>query len=313
MTGVQTCALPIFGAEVAGDLKAGRNVVAILGRNDGGVAAVAFRLTAGKEVLAESGAAWKASLADPGKGWEAPAFDDAKWPAATVVNKMGAAPWGDVFGGARAAAKKGGKRTPTSSVAAAEELILRPGFKAELLHNVPKPEQGSWVSLAVSPEGDLVAGDQGGVLWRVSLKDPAKPVVTKIDTKFFGCHGLLFAHGARDRAECGGHGRRFGLCRRRVHELAVQRNAGGHAHRQRQSDCDGLVHRSPPSSLGWSRGRYHGAVSRRRTGTAVHASLRGAADERGRDYRPSFAPVGRATADRVVCAAFRPSRKSLSL
>ena len=185
-----------FGAEVAGDLKAGRNVVAILGRNDGGVAAVAFRLTAGKEVLAESGAAWKASLADPGKGWEAPAFDDAKWPAATVVNKMGAAPWGDVFGGARAAAKKGGKRTPTSSVAAAEELILRPGFKAELLHNVPKPEQGSWISLAVSPTGDLVAGDQGGVLWHVSLKDPAKPVVTKIDTQAIGCHGLLFAHGA---------------------------------------------------------------------------------------------------------------------
>ena len=81
-------------------------------------------------------------------------------------------------------------------IAAAEDLILQPGFNAELLYNVPKPEQGSWVSLAVAPNGDLVAGDQGGVLWHVSLKDPAKPVVTKIDTKFFGCHGLLFAHGA---------------------------------------------------------------------------------------------------------------------
>ncbi len=183
-----------FSAEVGGDLKAGVNTIAILGRNDGGIAAVSFRLSADKTVFAESGANAKTSLADPGKGWEAGAFDDAKWAAATVVKKMGEAPWGNPFGGGKKAANA--KRAPSTSVAPADELILPAGFKAELLHTVPKPEQGSWVSLAVSPEGDLVAGDQGGVLWRVSLKDPAKPVITKIDTKFFGCHGLLFAHGA---------------------------------------------------------------------------------------------------------------------
>ena len=184
-----------FVAEVGADLKAGVNTIAVLGRNDGGIAAMSFRLTAGKKVLAESGAHWKTSLADPGKGWETTGFDDAKWPAATIVKKMGEQPWGNPFSGNKPLAK-GGKRTPSNAVAPADELILQPGFKAELLHLVPKPEQGTWVSLAVSPEGDLVAGDQGGVLWRVSLKDPAKPVVTKIDTKFFGCHGLLFAHGA---------------------------------------------------------------------------------------------------------------------
>jgi putative heme-binding domain-containing protein len=184
-----------FAAEVGADLKAGVNTIAVLGRNDGGIAAMSFRLTAGKKVLAESGAHWKTSLADPGKGWETAGFDDAKWPAATIVKKMGEQPWGNPFSGNKPLAK-GGKRTPSNAVAPADELILQPGFKAELLHLVPKPEQGTWVSLAVSPEGDLVAGDQGGVLWRVSLKDPAKPVVTKIDTKFFGCHGLLFAHGA---------------------------------------------------------------------------------------------------------------------
>jgi putative heme-binding domain-containing protein len=184
-----------FVAEVGADLKAGVNTIAVLGRNDGGIAAMSFRLTAGKKVLAESGAHWKTSLADPGKGWETAGFDDAKWPAATIVKKMGEQPWGNPFSGNKPLAK-GGKRTPSNAVAPADELILQPGFKAELLHLVPKPEQGTWVSLAVSPEGDLVAGDQGGVLWRVSLKDPAKPVVTKIDTKFFGCHGLLFAHGA---------------------------------------------------------------------------------------------------------------------
>jgi len=183
-----------FTAEVAGDLKVGVNTIAIVGRNDGGIAAMSCRLNAGKAVLVESGANWKTSLADPGKGWDAVTFDDAKWAPASIVKKMGEAPWGNPFGGDKKAAN--GKRTPSTSVAAADELILQPGFKAELLYTVPKPEQGSWVSLAVSPEGDLVAGDQGGVLWRVSLKDPNKPVVTKIDTKFFGCHGLLFAHGA---------------------------------------------------------------------------------------------------------------------
>lgn len=182
-----------FTAEVAGDLKVGMNTLAIVGRNDGGIAAMACRLTAGKAVLVESGANWKTSLADPGKGWDAVKFDDAKWTPATIVKKMGEAPWGNPFGGDK---KANAKRTPSTSVAAPDELILQPGFKAELLHLVPKSEQGSWVSLAVSPEGDLVAGDQGGVLWRVSLKDSSKPVVTKIDTKFFGCHGLLFAHGA---------------------------------------------------------------------------------------------------------------------
>ncbi len=196
-----------FSTEVAANLKAGVNTIAILGRNDGGIAAMAFRLSADKTVLAESGASWKTSLTDPGKGWEAAEFDDAKWTAASVVKKMGEAPWGNAFAESKTAGKKtaatkkapaaaAGKRTPTTSVAAADELILRPGFKAELLYNVPKPEQGSWVSLAVSPEGDLVAGDQGGVLWHISLKDPAKPVVTKIATQFIGCHGLLFAHGA---------------------------------------------------------------------------------------------------------------------
>jgi putative heme-binding domain-containing protein len=172
-------------ANLNGHLKAGRNTIAVLARNDGGVAAFVLRVTAGKTVLFESGSAWKASLTEPAKGWEAATFDDAKWEKATVVQKYGTSPWGDVLANA--------KKTP---VAAADDLILAPGFKADLVHLVSRGTQGTWVSLAVSPQGDLVAGDQLGVLWRVSLADPAKPVVTKIDTKFFGCHGLLFAHGA---------------------------------------------------------------------------------------------------------------------
>ena len=190
-----------FSAEVGGDLKAGHNIISVLARNDGGGAALSFRISAGKTVLIESTEAAKITDQKPAAGWEVASFDDSKWEIATVLKKMGSAPWGDVFGGGKAAAKKAvakkdGKRTPVTTVSEPDALILQPGFKADLVYTVPRDLQGSWVSLAVSPEGDLVAGDQGGVLWHVSLKDPAKPIVTKIDTKFIGCHGLLFAHGA---------------------------------------------------------------------------------------------------------------------
>ena len=177
-------------------LKPGRNTIAVLARNDGGIAALVVRLESGKVVLSESNAAWRVTNAKPEAKWQTAEFDDAKWEKATVVKPLGEAPWGNVFGGAAGKTAGASKRGSTGSVAAPESLILQPGFKAELLYTVPKSEQGSWVSLAVAPNGDLVAGDQGGVLWHVSLKDPSKPVATKIETKAIGCHGLLFAHGA---------------------------------------------------------------------------------------------------------------------
>jgi len=177
-------------------LKPGRNTISVLARNDGGIAALVVRLESGKVVLTESNAAWRVTNAKPDAKWQTAEFDDAKWEKASVVKPLGEAPWGNVFGGAAGKTAGAGKRGSAGSVAAPESLILQPGFKAELLYTVPKSEQGSWVSLAVTPTGDLVAGDQGGVLWHVSLKDPTKQTITKIDTKAIGCHGLLFAHGA---------------------------------------------------------------------------------------------------------------------
>ena len=177
-------------------LKPGRNTISVLARNDGGIAALVVRLESGKVVLTESNAAWRVTNAKPDAKWQTAEFDDAKWEKATVVKPLGEEPWGNVFGGAAGKTAGAGKRGSAGSVAAPESLILQPGFKAELLYTVPKSEQGSWVSLAVTPSGDLVAGDQGGVLWHVSLKDPTKLTITKIDTKAIGCHGLLFAHGA---------------------------------------------------------------------------------------------------------------------
>ena len=184
-----------LATDVAKQLKAGRNTIAVLARNDGGIAELALRLSEGKTVLLETTKSWKVTEAKPAKEWTAAAFDDTRWEAATVGGKMGDKPWGDVFGGKGKVLVKGGKKGAAGIVSAPESLILQPDFKADLVYTVPRDLQGTWVSLAVDAKGDLVAGDQGGVLWHVSLADSAKPVITKIETKAIGCHGLLFAHG----------------------------------------------------------------------------------------------------------------------
>lgn len=177
-------------------LKVGRNTITVLARNDTGIAAVVVRLEAGKKILAETDATWRVTNTKPDAQWSSPAFDDAKWSKAVLVKPLGSAPWGQVFAGAQpVAAKKGGRGT-SGSVAAPESLLLPPGFKAELLYTVPRAEQGSWVSLVADPKGDFIAGDQGGTLWHVGMKDPLKPMVTKIETTLVGAHGLLYAHGA---------------------------------------------------------------------------------------------------------------------
>src|SRR5207245_2059758 len=48
-------------------------------------------------------------------------------------------------------------------------ITVAPGFKVELLYTVPKAEQGSWVALTVDPKGRLIAGDQYGGLYRLTL------------------------------------------------------------------------------------------------------------------------------------------------
>lgn len=84
----------------------------------------------------------------------------------------------------------------SNSLLAAEPFSVPQGFVAETVYTVPKATQGSWVSLAVAPNGDLVAGDQGGGLWRIVLTDPTKPVVTPIPIRARGAHGLLFVDDA---------------------------------------------------------------------------------------------------------------------
>lgn len=71
-----------------------------------------------------------------------------------------------------------------------------PDFKVELLYTVPKTDQGSWVCLTVDPKGRLIASDQFGGLYRLTVPPPGTSTGTKIEsitTAITGAHGLLYA------------------------------------------------------------------------------------------------------------------------
>ena len=108
---------------------------------------------------------------------------------------------------------------PEASTPAA--LQVAPGFKVDLLYSVPKAEQGSWVSIALDPQGRLLTADQYGSLYRISLPPintakgtqverlkialPAVPLTPDSETTpkrmqdaeggtpAVGAHGLLYA------------------------------------------------------------------------------------------------------------------------
>ena len=60
-------------------------------------------------------------------------------------------------------------------------IAIAPGFKVELLYTVPKDDQGSWVALTPDPKGRLIASDQYGGLYRLTLPAIGTSTGTKIE------------------------------------------------------------------------------------------------------------------------------------
>ncbi len=77
----------------------------------------------------------------------------------------------------------------------AKDIVLPEGFKAELLYTVPGKDQGSWVSLTHDDKGRLIASDQYGKLYRVTLSGPtrSKPQVEQLKANIGMAQGLLYA------------------------------------------------------------------------------------------------------------------------
>ncbi|MFM7805876.1 MAG: heme-binding protein, partial [Verrucomicrobiota bacterium] len=168
-------------------LKAGRHELRAECKNEGDIAGFVARLTLkdndGKQTVIESDGSWEASL--PGKS---------DWKPAKVLAKYGDQPWGNALSGAAAPGKPA-----TAPVIAPSDIKLLPGFRAELIYAVPKSQQGSWVSMTVDPKGRLVACDQGGGLYRLTLAAPgssAPATIEKLKNAVGGAHGLLHAFGS---------------------------------------------------------------------------------------------------------------------
>lgn len=76
---------------------------------------------------------------------------------------------------ARAAMAEIAEATPASA------LNVAPGFKVELLYTVPQDDQGSWVALTPDSKGRLIASDQYGGLYRLTVPPLGTSTGTRIE------------------------------------------------------------------------------------------------------------------------------------
>lgn len=86
-------------------------------------------------------------------------------------------------------------------VTEADPIIVLPGFKVELLYEVPRSPQGTWVRLALADDGRLVASDQydQGMYW-IEIHDTeagnAEVHVEKMILPATGAQGLAWMNGS---------------------------------------------------------------------------------------------------------------------
>src|SRR5205807_10350061 len=90
--------------------------------------------------------------------------------------------------------------------------------KVELLYTVPRATQGSWVSMCLAPQGQLIVSDQGGAgLFRITPPpiggQAAATKVEKLPAAISGAQGLLWAFDSLYVMVNGGGGRSNGLYR----------------------------------------------------------------------------------------------------
>ncbi|MDB6072140.1 MAG: heme-binding protein [Verrucomicrobiales bacterium] len=172
-----------ISAKISAMVQPGRNVIAVKAQNQGGSAGLVARVDLGGKgspVLDETSTDWKQSSTAP-EGWERPGFDDKSWSGSAAVASLGAGPWGNVF-----------SRPAGGTLIDPADLNLLPGFKADLVYTVPKSAQGSWVSLTLDDKQRLIAGDQNGGLYRVTLDDKGAASVQPLAVKTGNAQGLLF-------------------------------------------------------------------------------------------------------------------------
>ncbi len=193
--------VPAF-ANVGRLLRAGDNVIAVHGTNEGGPAGLVLSLSwSSKDGKGEAGeivtdASWRCHNDDP-DGWDAAAFDATKWQPVKVLAALGApdAPWTGALG-----EDAFGSSAPADAPQVAVPAVGLSGpmaADAVKLLSVPRA-YGSWVCLAVDDKGRLYASDQARGLYRIVPAKGVGAVTTteRIDVDLGGCHGLCWFRGA---------------------------------------------------------------------------------------------------------------------
>jgi putative heme-binding domain-containing protein len=178
--------------DVAEHLKQGPNVIAFVGQNEGGVAALVAKLmindSRGDRLDVVTDRSWKLSESEVAD-WDSIDFDDSGWADVKTLKGLGGPPWG-----IPGLASTGGE---PEAIVNARDLYAPPGFVVEQVYVVPK-DQGSWVSLATDPQGRIYACDQGGAgLYRLTLRENEPPRLEQVSTgklaKLSGAQGLQWA------------------------------------------------------------------------------------------------------------------------
>jgi putative heme-binding domain-containing protein len=160
-------------------LKPGKNLLQADVSNEGGPAGFVLKL-----VLAKDGEKTRYVVSD--ETWQAAeGRRNAKPSPVRKIGKLGEEPWKDVFS------------APPQVAVASNSFNVLPGFQVERLFTVPKPQLGSWVSIAFDNKGRLIASDEGrNGLCRITvppLGSSEEVKVEHLDAKVTGAQGLLWA------------------------------------------------------------------------------------------------------------------------
>ena len=178
---------PVY-ADVAKHLQAGDNTISIRAENEGGPAgmhcALDLEFADGSSRRIASDTTWLATPRDLPPSEE---VELVPWQPAVSLGDLGTGVWGE-------------RPAPVLFTAvgalSAEELKLPEGFRAELLYSVPKRTQGSWVAMCFDDRGRILASDQYGPLYRVTLANGAVSGVEELAGLPGRAHGLLYAFDA---------------------------------------------------------------------------------------------------------------------
>ncbi len=177
--------------DVAKLLVVGANELRFEAKNNTGAAALVVRLNIeqqdGKKIAVESAPDWLGAVSG-----------SLDFKATVAIATYGGGPWGKILdSGGKAAPAKAARKAETSPSLAADPAALQiaKGFAVELIYTVPKDAQGSWVSLTEDSKGRLIAGDQYGKLFRVTVPAAGQKEtrVEALPNEISGAHGLLYA------------------------------------------------------------------------------------------------------------------------